>query len=97
MKNTITRAELEAIGENWYRRRNKLLRVAHDITEIEAHREKAFRLAWKMNLRIVKLMLLLGQPKAPTGFQSGGIVSPGYSVKSEGGEFVITNSKPVIL
>ena len=54
MKKELTRSELEAIGENWYQRRNKLLDVAHNEAQPHDKRVKAFTLAFIMNIRIKK-------------------------------------------
>lgn len=61
MKKELTRSELEAIGENWYQRRNKLLDVAHNEAQPQDKRVKAFTLAFIMNMRITKMAIALGQ------------------------------------
>lgn len=74
MKKKLTRAELEAIGENWYQRRNKLLDVAHNEAQPQDKRVKAFALAFIMNMRITKIAIVLGQHKVPNAqiFPPGG-------------------------
>ena len=73
MKN-ITRSELEAIGENWYQRRNRLLDFFEDETKPKEDRHRAWMLAFTMNARLTKIILILGQRKAPKNFKPGGIV-----------------------
>ena len=90
MKN-ITRSELEAIGQNLLNRRNKLLEYHYNGANPQLKRAKAFVLAWKTNNRLTKIMIFLGQPKAPKHFPSGGVASSIESMKP--GEYVIARPK----
>jgi len=88
MKN-LTRSDLEAIGQKWLDRRNKLLDYAR---KPETPDEKSFR-AWELSYilkqRITKIAIVLGQPQKPKRFPPGGVVSSLESMHP--GERVIAN------
>lgn len=86
MKKQLTRAELEAIGENWFQRRNRLLAAAHNKLMPYNYCIKAFRLASILNIRISKIAIALSKVTPKKQFPSGGVFSntpPGE------GEYVI--------
>ena len=86
----LTRSDLEAIGQNWLDRRNKLLDYAQKIETPVAKSFRAWDLAHILNERITKIAIILGMPQEPKQFKSGGVVSSIESLKP--GERVI--SKP---
>lgn len=91
MKNTVTSTELEAIGQNWLTRRNKLLEYAQ---KIETPMDKSFRawdLAHRLNRRIGKIIAILGQSDAPKNFAPGGLVTSIETMNP--GEYVIARPK----
>lgn len=90
MKN-LTRSELEAIGQNWLNRRNKLLEYAQKLETPIENSFRAWDLAHKLNSRITKIVIFLGQPKAPKQFPSGGVASSIESMQP--GEYVIAKPK----
>lgn len=92
MKNKITRSELEAIGQNWLYRRNKLLEYAYNEVNPIFKRSKSLRLALAMNWRIGNCIKLLGQSKPKKDFAQGGFVPNTAHVDI--GEYVIKTKKP---
>ena len=86
MKNQVTRAELEAIGENWFQRRNKLLKFAHNESKPTLKRSKAFGLAVIMNLRCARVANALMTQGPKMQFPPGGV---SMSFPSDNPEFVI--------
>ena len=87
----LTRSELEAIGKNLLNRRNKLLAYHKNESNPQLKRAKAFVLAWNTNTRLTKIMIFLGQPKAPRNFPSGGVASSIEAMNP--GEYVIARPK----
>ena len=75
MKKLLTRAEVEAIGQNWSDRRDKLLEYAQrKDTEMDKS-FKAWSLAWIIHKRIDRIRLALAQTKPKKKFPSGGVFS----------------------
>lgn len=83
MKNTVTRTELEAIGQNWLTRRNKLLEYAQKVETPMDKSFKAWDLAHTLNRRIGKIIAMLGQSDAPKNFAPGGFVMPAGNTEQE--------------
>lgn len=75
MKKQLTRAELEAIGENWFQRRNKLLAICSNKKVDIDERVRAMGLAAVMSMRISKIAIALSKAKPKKKFQSGGVFS----------------------
>jgi predicted phosphohydrolase len=53
MEKQVNKKQLEVIGEVWFQRANKLRDYWHDINNPEHKRIKAFKLCYKMNIRLV--------------------------------------------
>lgn len=87
MSKEITRTELEAIGQNWLNRRNKLLDYAAKKEHPTARRFRSLLLAFALGQRIDKIVLILGQQKPPKDFPSGGVAASIESMQP--GEYVI--------
>ena len=92
MKKQITRAELEAIGQNWLNRRNKLLAVADQPLNQHIKRLKALVLADIMSKRIARVAIALAKSKPKKDFAQGGFVP--NSAHVDLGEYVIKTKKP---
>ncbi len=90
MSKKITRAELEAIGQNWLDRRNKLLDYAAKKEHPTARRFRSLLLAFALGQRIDKIVLILGQSEPPKDFASGGLVTAESIESMQQGEYVIT-------
>lgn len=90
MSKEITRTELEAIGQNWLNRRNKLLDYAAKKEHPTARRFRSLLLAFALGQRIDKIVLILGQQKPPKDFASGGFVRAESIESMHPGEYVIT-------
>jgi len=90
MSKKITRAELEAIGQNWLNRRNKLIEYAKRPESPFFKSIKAWVLAERLNQRIAKIIVILGQSNPPKYFASGGFVRAESVETMQHGEYVIT-------
>ena len=92
MKKQINRSELEAIGQNWLNRRNKLLAVADQRLNPHIKRLKALMLADVMNNRIARVAIALAKIRHKKDFAQGGFVP--NSAHVDIGEYVIKTKKP---
>jgi len=85
----LTRSDLEAIGQNWLDRQNKLVEYAQ---KLETPLEKSFKawdLAHIMAKRVAKIRSLLIEGSPQKSFPPGGVVSSLESMQP--GERVIAN------
>lgn len=89
MKKQLTRSELEAIGQNWLNRRNKLLDRSQDELLPALYRTRAIILAYIMNRRITKIAIILGQTKPRKDFPPGGFKQVDSIKNLKPGEYVI--------
>ena len=77
LKDIKTKAQFEAVAENWYQRTHRLRTVLEDKSETKERREKAFKLFLIMGQRMVEVAIILAQTNTPKKqFPSGGFNLP---------------------
>ena len=86
MKQLLTRAELEAIGQNWQDRRDKLFEYARNKGNPYNKRMKAIALSAVLIMRLSRIIVALQQDKTRKQFPPGGIFS---STTLGEGEYII--------